>query len=462
MATLHELPREIPIRDEVDVLVVGGGTAGPAAALAAARHGARTLLIERAGFLGGNLVGGATGFHGFWNVYHREPGAPKVKIVEGIPQEIVDRSLTCGAGVGHIEFKKSLDFNSVYTGLEPEATRVMLYDMVTEAGAQTLLHVSAQAAWTEHDRHVVVIESKAGREALVARQVVDCTGDGDVAAWLGASHENFTGERCWFTSLTFRMANMHLEELLPWMEEHGTVNQVVIGHKIGGTGDEIIRMTMRWPQELQEEARRRGVNGGMILNSLRRHEATYCNCTGIKLQNNIDPRDLTRAEVALRKQGQAHSAFMQQYIAGCQDAFVSAHSPTLGLRQSRVFNTEYEVPRDDILNGRHHDDTIGFLSFIDIPKYWIKNAGCFGLPYRAIVPLGVENVLLAGRMIGRDEVVFQTLRNTVSCVEQGQAAGTAAALCVDLADTPRKLNPDYLREVLAADGVKVDCPELKP
>ncbi len=462
MNTIHEMPREIPVRDEVDVLVIGGGTAGPAAAIAAARHGAKTLLIERAGFLGGNLVGGATGFHGFWNVYHREPGAPKVKIVAGIAQEIVDQSLKCGAGVGHIVFKKSLDFNSVYTGLEPEATRIMLYDMVTEAGAQVLLHITAHSAQTLADRHVVIIESKAGREAIIAKQIVDCTGDGDVAAWLGAAHENFTGERCWFTSLTFRMANMRLEELLPWMETNGTVNQIVIGRKIGGTEDEIIRLTMRWPENLQEEARKRGVNGGMILNSLCRHEATYCNCTGIKLNNNIDPLDLTRAEVILRKQGQAHAQFMREFIPGCQDAFVSSHSPTLGLRQSRVFNTEYEVPREDVLGGRHHDDTIGFLSFVDMPQYWVKDAGCFGIPYRAIVPLGVENVLLAGRMIGRDEVVFQTLRNTVSCVEQGQAAGTAAALSIEQKTTPRQLSPSLLRETLAADGVIVDCPELNP
>jgi flavin-dependent dehydrogenase len=103
MTTVRETERDVPVADEVDVLVVGGGTAGPAAAMAAARRGARTLLIERAGFLGGNLVGGATGFHSFWNVYHRESGTPKVKIVEGLPQEIVDRSLAVGAGRGAAE-----------------------------------------------------------------------------------------------------------------------------------------------------------------------------------------------------------------------------------------------------------------------------------------------------------------------------------------------------------------------
>jgi len=461
MKVLQEPSRKIPVRDEADVLVVGGGTAGPAAAIAAARHGSRTLLIERAGFLGGNLVGGATGFHGFWNVYHREQGAKKVKIVEGIPQEIVDRSLAAGAGVGHIEFQRSLDFNSVYTGLEPERTRVLLYDMVTESGCRVLLHASAAAAWTQGDRHVVVIQSKAGREAIVARQVIDCTGDGDAAAWLGAPFENFAGEKAWGTSLTFRIANIHLERVLPFMEANGEVPQLVIGRKIGGTKDEIVRMTMRWGEKLAAEARARGAAGGMIANSLCRHEITYCNCTWRKYEDNLDPADLTRSEIVLRKAGQAHARFLRECVPGCEEAYVCSHSPTLGVRLSRIFQTEYEIPREDVLGGRHHDDTIGFVSFVDMGDQWIRRAGCFGIPYRAIVPLGVENLLLAGRMISRDEVVFQTTRNTVSCVEQGQAAGTAAALSIERGTTPRRLDPRLLREALAADGAKVDCPELR-
>ena len=126
-----------------------------------------------------------------------------------------------------------------------------------------------------------------------------------------------------------------------------------------------------------------------------------------------------------------------------------------------MFTTEYEVLRDEVLNGRHHVDTIGFVSFIDLPQWWVKNAGCYGIPYRAIVPMGAADVLLAGRMIGRDEVVFQTLRNTEPCVEEGQAAGTAAALCIQAHTTPRQLDAQLLREVLRADGARVDCPELR-
>jgi hypothetical protein len=460
MNFIAEPEKKIPIRDKVDVLVVGGGTAGPAAAIAAARHGCKTLLIEKAGFLGGNLVGGATGFHGFWNVYHREKGASKVKIVEGIPQELVDRAVEEGASPGHVEFQRSTNFNSVFTGLEPERTRIILYDMVTEAGAQVLLHVLAADAWAEGNRHIVVVESKAGREAIVARQIVDCTGDGDIAAKLGVPFENYSGEKAWATSLTFRVANVHLDQVLPWAEGQGDVTQIAVAKKIGGVEPEIIRLTVTWKGRLAETLRERGLGTWLACTSICRYDATYCNCNFRTYKDNLDPADLTRSEVVLRKLGQAYARTLREFVPGCEDCYVSSHSPTLGVRLSRIFETEYEIPREDVLNGVHHRDTIGFVSFVDDVDHWIKNAGCFGIPYRAIVPRGVDNLLLAGRMISKDWVVFQTTRNTVSSMEQGQAAGTAAALSVQHNTTPRKLDTELLREALRRDGVKVDCPEL--
>jgi hypothetical protein len=462
MKTVNEPGKKLRIRAEVDVLVAGGGTAGPAAAIAAARHGCKVLLVEEAGFLGGCLVGGATGFHAFWNVYHREKGSPKVKIVEGIPQELVDRAVSAGASPGHVEFERSLDFNSVFTGLEPERTRVLLYDMVTESGAAVLLHAYAVAAWTRKSRHHVVIESKAGRDVVIARQVVDCTGDGDVAARLGAPFVNFNRGKAWFTSLTFKMSNTRLEDVLDWAEKNGTVLQIARGRKPDSSGTGLIRVSFRHEGALKEEAAKFGMGNWMALTSLSPGEITYCNCTGRKYVDNLDPSDLTTSEVLLRRQGQAMAGLIRKHIPGCGGSFVGSHSPTLGVRLSRIFRTGYEIPKEDVLEGRHHGDTIGFVSFVDIADQWIRNAGCFGIPYRSIVPGGVENLLLAGRMISKDYCSFQTTRNTVPSMQMGQAAGTAAALSIREKTTPRELSSDLLREALKADGVKVDCPELKP
>jgi len=453
--------RTVRVRAEVDVLVAGGGTAGPAAAIAAARHGAKTLLIEKAGFLGGCLVGGATGFHAFWNVYHRDMGAPKVKIAEGIPQEIVDRAVKAGASPGHVEFERSIGFNSVFTGLEPERTRVLLYDMVRESGAEVLLHAYCTRAWTESDRHIVIIESKAGPEAIVARQVVDATGDGDVAANLGASFDIFNHDKAWFTSLTFRISGIRMEDFCSWMEKNGKVTQIVRAVKPGRKEPELIRLSVNHEGTFKEDAAKNGMGNWMALTSLGHDEITYVNCTGRKYIDNLDPADLTTSEMLLRKQGQAMAGLLAAHVPGCENCHVVSHSPTLGVRLSRIFKTEYEIPREDVLGGRHHADTIGFVSFVDIGDQWIRNAGCFGIPYRSLVPLGVENLLVTGRMISTDWVVFQTTRNTVASVEMGQAAGTAAALAVKTGTTPRKLGPDLLRETLRKDGAKVDCPELK-
>jgi hypothetical protein len=453
--------RTVRVRAEVDVLVAGGGTAGPAAAIAAARHGAKTLLVDSAGFLGGNLIGGATGFHAFWNVYHREPGAPKVKIVEGIPQEIVDRAVAVGASPGHVEFEKSEGFNSVFTGLEPEKTRLLLYDMVKESGAEVLLHAFCTRAWTQGDRHIVIIESKAGAEAIVARQVIDSTGDGDVASELGVPFESFSHDKAWFTSLTFRIAGITLEKVVAWAEKNGRVTQICRAVKPGGKEKELVRTSINHDGAFREEAGKLGMGNWMALTSVAHDEITHTNCTGRKYIDNLDPADLTTSEVTLRRQGQGIAALFAKHVPGCENARVVSHSPTLGVRLSRIFRTGYEIPREDVLSGRHHDDTIGFVSFVDVGDQWIRNAGCFGIPYRSMVPQKIENLLLTGRMISTDHVVFQTTRNTVASVEMGQAAGTAAALALKGGTTPRKLDPGLLRETLRKDGAKVDCPELK-
>lgn len=452
--------QDVRVRAEVDVLVAGGGTAGPAAAIAAARHGAKTMLIERAGFLGGCLIGGATGFHAFWNVYHREPGAPKVKITEGVPQEIVDRAVAAGASPGHVEFERSEGFNSVFTGLEPEKTRLLLYEMVTEAGAEVLLHAFCVDAWAKGDRHIVIIESKAGREAIVARQVIDATGDGDVAAKLGAPFENFSHDKAWFTSLTFRIAGVRLEDVVAWAEKNGKVTQIARAVKPGCAEKEIIRTSINHEGPFREAAGKLGMGNWMALTSVAADEITHTNCTGRKYVDNLDPADLTRSEIILRRQGQGIADLFAKHVPGCEKARVVSHSPTLGVRLSRIFKTEYEIPRSDVLEGRHHADTIGFVSFVDVGSEWIRNAGCFGFPYRSMVPLRAENLLATGRMISTDHVVFQTTRNTVISVEMGQAAGTAAALALQGKTTPRKLSPELLRETLRKDGAKVDCPEL--
>ena len=176
-----------PVSYECDVLVAGGGTAGIVAALAAARNGAKTILIDRYGFLGGTLINGAGPLHSFFNLYKAFPGVAKVQVVRGIPQEIVDRMVKAGGSPGHLEQDKGRQLRFRHHPDRLGIFKGVIFDMMEEAGVRVLLHVMAVETIREGNRvKGVIIEGKSGREAILAKTVIDTTGDGDVAAKAGA------------------------------------------------------------------------------------------------------------------------------------------------------------------------------------------------------------------------------------------------------------------------------------
>jgi len=192
MLSVSEAKREIPVKEKVDVLVVGGGTAGVTAAISAARLGVKTIVIERYGFLGGLVTGGPTGMHTFFNCYH-EDGTPDVaesrkkQLIKGLPQEIADRLKGAGGGLGHVELELSKRFISVLTPVDPEVYKWLVMEMVLEAGAAVYLHSYVSDVITENGTvKGVIMESKSGREAVLAKVVVDTSGDADVASGAGA------------------------------------------------------------------------------------------------------------------------------------------------------------------------------------------------------------------------------------------------------------------------------------
>jgi len=183
MLSITEARREIPIKEKVDVLVVGGGTAGVPAAIAAAHLGAKTLVVERYGFLGGLVTGGPTGIHTFFNCYHDEEGTANVpefmkkQLIKGLPQEIVKRLREAGGGLEHVELELSKRFISVLTPVDPEVYKWLAIEMVLESGADVCLHSYVSDVIVEGDVvKGVVLESKSGREAIIAKVTVDCTG----------------------------------------------------------------------------------------------------------------------------------------------------------------------------------------------------------------------------------------------------------------------------------------------
>jgi len=239
-----------PVIDEnryapCDVLVAGGGVAGIAAAIAAARCGARAILIEKAGWLGGMGITGATGLHSFFNIFAAHPGAEPLRVVAGIAQELVDRVHQLGGGIGHVRMERGGDFVSMLTPVEPETFKLAAARMCLEAGVRLLLHTVVDEVRGANG-HVegVIVWNKAGRSLIRAKQYVDCTGDGDLAAYAGAPFEHYKASDpgAYAAGFTFRLCNIDLAAMEADLERRGLITQLAHAVKPGCSRPELVRL----------------------------------------------------------------------------------------------------------------------------------------------------------------------------------------------------------------------------
>ncbi len=436
-----------------DVLVAGGGLAGWAAAVSAAREGVRVLLIEKAGWLGGLGFSGATGLHSFFNIYGAFPGAPRLRVVAGLAQELVDRIQAAGGGVGHIPMERGGDFVSMLTPVEPEVAKAVAIQMCREAGVQLLLHtvvdeVRASAGHIEG----LVVWNKSGRALVRAEQYIDATGDGDVAVAAGAPAVRFRpgDPGAYSAGFTFRLCNVDLQAMEADLERRGLITQVAHAVKPGMTRPDLVRLgiNMRRLRELGVEE----APSYFLSSSLRPRELTYCNCINYGPNDGLDALALTEAEVYLRQRMLAVGEMFRKHIAGCENAYVAGLTPSAGQRRGYAIRCEYELTQEDCVEGRQFEDQIACFSFIDNPTARVKEAGAYGIPYRALVPLGVDNLLIAGRMMSVDLVAHNSTRNTVCCMACGQAAGMAAAQAATRGLLPREVDIQALQDGLRRAG----------
>lgn len=450
---------QMPVVNEMqgkpyDVLVAGGGMAGIAAAIAAARTGARTLLIEKAGWLGGIGITGATGLHSFFNIFDAHAGVERMRVVAGIAQELVDRVTAMGGGLGHVRMERGGDFVSMLTPVEPEVFKLAAVQLCQEAGVELLLHtvideVRATGGYVEG----VVVWNKGGRTLIRARQVVDCTGDGDLAAYAGAPNERFKpgDPGAYSAGFTFRLCNVDLAALEADLDRRGLITQLAHAVKPGMREPDLVRLGID-----MQKLRRMGIESApryFLSSSLRPREITYCNCINYGPNDGLDVQALTAAENDLRRRMFEVAEMFRSHVAGCEQCYVAGPAPLVGQRRGLAIHCEYELSELDCTTGRQFEDQIGCFSFIDNARYFVRDGGAYGIPYRALIPRQVDNVLIAGRMMTVDLVAHNSTRNTVNCLVCGQAAGTAAALAALQGKTPRQVDVAALRERLVRDGV---------
>ncbi len=442
-----------PVRYTCDTVVCGGGTSGFVAALAAARNGAKTVMVERLGYVGGTLVNGAGPLHSFYNLYKAFPDAKQQQVVQGIPQEIIERMMAAGGSPGHLEQEKGGSYDSVITIVDWELFKDVAFTMLEEAGVTVLLHTMIVGVLKDGDQLTgIVTEGKSGREAIRAGVVIDATGDADVAALAGADYVNRQDTTS--VGMPFGMNDVDMTRLVEYLKEKNLITQLIEGDK-GSETDHVIRLGFQLNQvpEFTEFMNKEGMWGPLGF-SLHENSFTYINSANLKNVDTTNSEEYSAAEITLRHQIMQLAAMLKKYIPGFEKAYVSWTPASIGIRLTRIVSCEHDMSLDEIVDGQRFEDEVYLYGFHDCaPRIVIKDGGCYGVPYRALLPVKLQGLLVAGRCITSTWEAHMSTRNTVSCMAQGQAAGTAAALCIREGCLPKALDVIKLRTTLISQGV---------
>ncbi len=418
--------------EDVDVLVVGGGPAGVGAAFAAGRLGARVLMVEQFNCLGGMATAGG---HGHMSKYD-ESGTGRM-IVGGLPHEIADRIVTGGFGCR--------DSNGVW--FEVEGLKLILEQMAEESGVRLLYHSFFSDAIVENSRVVgAVIQNKNGRQVIRARRVIDCTGDGDVAYRAGCPFEigRPTDGMCQPATLMFTIGGVEWNKVKAWRTDY---HMAWVWEKAQRQGD------MRPFQK--------AIMGWWWTPT--RPDQVGVNFTRVIQVDSTHAEDLTMATIEARKQAYETIAVYRKYVPGMENCYMISTPHTLGIRESRRIMGDHLLTGNDVKGQKLFEDIISFASFyVDThcidgaetdPSVWTPPAGFkYAIPYRILLPRGVENLLTAGRCVSCTHITLSSLSVMVQCIAMGEAAGTAAALSLTENVVPRKLNVQKLQAQLRKQG----------
>jgi len=451
--SIDEPARNVPVSSEVDVLVVGGGPSGIIAALAASQEGARVALIEKRGFVGGNLTIGLP-ILGFLSQRGEQ-------IIKGLPQRFIDRLREIDAAGPH----QPCPLHVSITLIEPDAVNPSAFAMLTEAGVEiTLDAFCAGVIMDGACLRGVIIETKSGRHAMLTKVAIDCTGDADVAFRAGARCEKGDEHgRMQPATLMFRMSGVDTEKLRSSLAVNPDTYDVdYISPDYFAHNRRFVVVGLR---NLIAKVRADGLSiptDRTILITALRDGDVWVNMTRVKGVDGTDPRSLTSGTIAAAGQIEHIRRYLVSYVPGFGNASVSAVAPFLGIRETRRIVGQYVLTREDILGCGRFDDAVAVGSYpIDLHRpgdygctlEWCGD--CYEIPYRALVPQGVDNLLVAGRCISTTHEAMAAIRVMSTCMAMGEAAGRAAAMAACKSITPFAIDVSALRDRLRARGAFV-------
>ena len=454
MRTVRESARDVPVIADVDVLVIGSGPGGLGAALAAARAGANTMLVERFGCLGGNIT--VVGVESIaW--YRRE----KTVDSEGIGIELEQRAKAMGA--------TSPEPQSKSEAINADMFKVVADRLVAEAGVTPLLHAMAIDTVMEGDAlRGVIVHSKSGRGAILAKRIVDASGDADIAHFSGAPYRMTAKERMLPVTVMFSVSGVDKKRFLDYVaanpmkyKDWGLEWDVSKGGK-GGKEDELFSPYLEKPFAL---ARAAGVIppglktiGGTWSTITDSGEATYLNMIHLTKYDGTNVWDLTKAEIEGRAQALQAIAALNHYAPGFEKARLRTYGTTIGVRDTRKIDGRYNLTEHDVRNQARFDDSIGiFPEFIDGYGVLVlpTTGRYFEIPYGVLLPQRVENLLVAGRCIAGDEISHASVRSMMCCAVTGQGAGVAAAVSIKDGVSLRDVSIVNLQTELLRQGVRI-------
>ena len=439
-----------------DVIVVGGGMAGCAAAVSSARRGRKTLLMERYGFLGGWATAALV------NPFMPHYAAGGQALVGGVFEEIRSRLRQDQALVG--------------ASFDCEIMKVLLQEMVIESGAELLLHAQCESVVYSADGDIIIRTSaKSGSRELGCRRLIDCSGDGDAAVMLGAEFKMGDEEGLpQAVTLMFDMGGVDLVRVVDYVKDHADQFRFP---KLTPDADPVKiaegQVGVAGYFDLVAKARSNGeyeAPGDLIffIRRARGSEVTF-NTTHIGHVDGTKAEDLTRAEIEGKRQMMSIVRFVRKYVPGFENSYLLRVAPHVGVRETRRVVGEYVFDAPDVVEARKFADAICRLAYpVDIhsgkghgyseeeQKKEIRQAPPAGdwyeIPYRCLVPLGIENVLVAGRCVSSTQAGHGAIRIMPSCAAMGEAAGVAAALSLELGVSPRSLDGAVVRSELRKQG----------
>ncbi len=454
---------------KTDVAVVGGGPGGLAAAVAAAREGAKVVLVERLGYLGGQLGSGLP-FLAFLDMHQR-------RIVGGIAEEFVERLKEKDGTAGH----KYCPFHLSSTTIHPFYSRIVCFEMIKEAGIELLMHCEVVGTKVSDGRLCSITVAGKGTEIDIEADVfIDGTGDGDMAYMAGAEYEKGQPESGELQppSLMFNLSGVDFERFCDYIEEHPEELPYNMGlthiqpgydaaffrnnpgHIFFGLNNTIKKLRLESKCPIDRDTViyiRQPMPGTVAVNTIR-----ILNFDGSNVH------DLSRGEMESHLQIMPLIEMLQKHVPGFEKCYLTSVNATIGVRESRRIMGIKKFTKEDAVSGSIPDDAIGLFSyFIDIhsgkgDKTYTKTIEePYGIPYGCTVAKDIDGLMMTGRCISVDAVAFGSTRIMTLCMAVGQGAGVGAALASKKKMQPRKVNPEEVRKILRQNGAILTLNEAK-